>query len=168
MSFVAKILPFIVVAAAVSACSDVTSPTQSLAVPASSLASKGGTGGGGGGGGGGATSPVVTKPTVNVTGTFVGTTDGPDVVHTYTFSLTQASDGSVTGIASYSTATQNGFFVVAGTVSGDSLTLFDGPGTVAPGEQLVLFFTGKASSDGSQIVGNFVPAGGKPITLVKQ
>lgn len=166
MSFVVKALPFVVVAALVAACSDVSSPTQSLSVAGSPLASKGGTGGGGGGGG---TQPVVvaTPPTVNATGTWVGTTDGPDVVHTYTFSLTQTAAGTVSGVASFTTGFVNGSSLVVGTVSGDTLALYGGPGTVSAGAQLTPYYRGIVSSNTARLDGSFV-VGGSPLRLFKQ
>jgi hypothetical protein len=168
MSF-AKALSFVVVAAVVSACSDVSAPTQVSPAPASALASKGGSGGGGGGGGGGGSAqPVVTSaPTVNTTGTWIGTTDGPDVIHTYTFTLTQDGSGMVSGVAAMRTATQNSFALVIGTVNADTLTLYMGPGTVSPGAQLSLYFRGIVSARSSRLDGGFI-SGGSPLTLYKQ
>ena len=171
MSFAHRISPVAVVAATLfAACSDVSSPTEASPSPASALASKGGSGGGGGGGGGGSGSVqlvVTTPPTVNATGTFVGTTDGPDVIHTYTFTLTQTDAGMVSGVAAMRTATQNGFAVVSGTVNGDTLTLYMGPGTVSPGAQLVAYYRGIVSSGSTRIDGGFF-SGGSPLTLYKQ
>src|SRR5215831_20522069 len=134
MSFVAKVLRFPVVAAALlAACSDGSSPTQVFSVPASGLASKGGTGAGGGGGGGGGGEGgggtqlvVTTPPTVNATGTWFGTTDGPDVTHTYTYALNQTGGGIVNGVGTtvtpFITVTES----VVGTVNGDTLMLYAG------------------------------------------
>jgi hypothetical protein len=171
MSFIAKVLPFVTIAALITACSDVSSPTQAFSAPESARASKGGTavGGGGGGGGGGAGTPIVvaTPPTVNATGTWVGTTDGPDVTHTYTFFLTQTAAGTVSGSAAMKTPFETGFWLVVGTVHGDTLSLSEGPGTVSPGSQLLPFYRGIIQSGGSRLAGGFL-VGGSPLTLFKQ
>jgi hypothetical protein len=163
MSVIAKVLPFAAIAALITACSDVSSPTQAFSAAPSALASKGGTGGGGGGGGG--TPPVVaTPPTVNATGTWVGTTDGPDVTHTYTFTLTQTDAGTVSGGVSMKTLFETGSWLVVGTVHGDTLLLSDGPGTVVSGSQLVPFYRGIIGGGGSRLPGVFLAAGGSPLT----
>jgi hypothetical protein len=171
MSLVAKFSPFALVAATLlAACSDISSPTQSISAPASASASKGGTGGGGGGGGGSAGAPqlvVTTPPTVNATGTWIGTTDGPDIIHTYTFTLTQTAAGTVSGVSAMRTAFTNGFALVVGTVNGDTLTLYAGPGTVCSSCQLSPYYSGIISAVGSRLDGSFF-SGGSPLTLLKQ
>jgi hypothetical protein len=169
MSFAVKVLPLAVVATAlIAACSDVSSPNSAISVNGSAVASKGGSGGGGGNGGGTTTQPVLTTPaTVNVTGKWVATTDGPDILHTYTYLLTQASAGTVSGTMSWVAGGSNGFALVTGTVNGDTLALYEGPGTVCAGCQLTPTFRGIVSSNGSRIDGSFM-VGGSPLRFIKQ
>lgn len=169
MSVVARLVPFVVVAAAlVAACSDATSPTQAMSASASLSASKGGGGVGGGGGGAiGVTQLVVTTaPTANSTGTWVGTSDGPDVPHTYTFSLKQSGAGMVSGSGTMATATLNAAYAIVGTVNGDTLMLY--VGTPCGSCTLSPIYRGLVSASGSQIAGNFVNGGVSPVTLFKQ
>ena len=167
MSF-AKVLPFAAFAAALlTACSDVSAPTQTLSAPESSLARKGGSGGGGVDATV-TTSPLVvtTAPKVNVTGTWTAHTDGPDIPHTYTYTLTQTAEGLVSGVA-VGEGFGTSFALVAGTVNGDVLTLYSGAGTVCTGCQLVRFFVGTVASDGSRFEGNF-DVGGSRLFFFKQ
>ncbi len=84
MSLGARVLPFFLIAALlVAACADAPSPTQVSVDPASPIASKG-SGGGGGGGGGSTTLVITTAPTADASGTWTGTSDGPDITHTTT------------------------------------------------------------------------------------
>jgi hypothetical protein len=73
----------------------------------------------------------------------------------------------VSGAASMTTPFQTAAWLVAGTVNGDTLMLYEGPGTVCSTCQLSLFFRGIIASGGSQLSGGFV-SGGSPITLLKQ
>jgi hypothetical protein len=148
------------------ACGTTDGPTALAPRPAAPLSSKGGTGGGGGGGG----TPLVvtTPPTVNATGTWVGTSDGPDVTHTYTFRLTQTAAGLVSGTGSMTTPFQSAAYTVAGTVNGDTLTLYTGPGTVSSGGSLSPLYRGVVSADGSLVDGRFLNGGVSPVTLFRQ
>ncbi|HEV7994526.1 MAG TPA: hypothetical protein VGP25_22075 [Gemmatimonadaceae bacterium] len=105
---------------------------------------------------------------MNATGTWVGTTDGPDVTHTYTFFLTQSGKGTVSGSVSMKTPFETGAWLVIGTVNADTLMLYDGPGTVSAGAQLSPFYRGIVSSSSSRIAGEFLAAGGSPVILLKQ
>lgn len=168
MSSVARILPLAVVAAAlIAACSDVSAPTGTMPAPGTALASRGGGGSGGGGGGGGGTVLVVTAPpTVNATGTWIGTSDGPDVTHTYTFTLTQTDAGMVNGLGSSVTPFVTASYSVVGTVNGDTLMLYTG--TVCSSCTLNPLYRGIVSSDGARVDGAFVNGGVSPVTLFKQ
>ena len=164
MSFVAKVLPFAVVAAGlVSACSDVSSPSQAFSVPTSSMAKKGG----GGGGGESVTQLVVaTPPTANVTGRWVGTDDRNDAVYTYTYTLTQTDEGIVSGVGITATPTMTATASIVGTVNGDTLML--AVGSVSCGSCTITpIYRGIISSDALRVNGSFL-SGGSPVTLVKQ
>jgi len=169
MSFAVKVLPLsLLVATFAAACSDVSSPTQSAA-PTAGLASKGsgsGSGSGSNGGGSGTQLVVTTPPTVNSTGTWVGTTDGPDVAHTYTYVLSQTGAGIVSGtgkiVTPFTTVTE----LVAGTVNGDTLMLY--AGTVCGSCTLNPLYKGIVSSSSTRIDGSFVQGGVSPLTLFKQ
>ena len=167
MSFVFKALPVLAVAAAfASACSDVSSPTQASSVPMEAAASKGS---GGGGGGGGSSTPqlvITTAPTVNTTGTWTGTTDGPDVVHNYVYNLTQTSAGMVSGIGTVTTPFTKVQYTVVGTVNGDTLMLYTG--MVCSGCTLNPLYKGLVSYNSSRIDGQFLNGGVSPLTLFKQ
>lgn len=170
MSFTAKALPVsILVVALVSACSEVSSPTQILSSPTLASASKGSGSGGGSssGGGSGSTQLVITTPpTVNTTATWIGTTDGPDVTHTYTYVLSQTSAGMVNGtgkvVTPFTTVTE----LVTGTVNGDTLMLYSG--TVCGSCTLNPLYRGIVSSSSTQIDGSFIQGGVSPLTLFKQ
>ena len=170
MSSIPKVLPLAVLAAALlAACADVSSPTQPSAAATRPLASKGsGSGGGGGGGGGGSTTQLVvtTPPTVNATGTWVGTSDGPDVAHTYTFRLQQTGAGMVSGTGTTVTPFMTASYALVGTVNGDTLMLY--VGTVCSGCALTPTYRGIVASDASRIDGNFLNGGVSPVTLFKQ
>lgn len=168
MSFAARVLPLAVVAAALAAaCSDVPSPTQATRRPVSALASKGSSGGGGGGGTTGSTQLVVTTPpTVNASGTWVGTSDGPDVTHTYTFKLNQSNEGMVSGSGSMVTPFITSSYTVVGTVNGDTLMLY--VGTTCTSCTLSPLYRGIVSSSGTRIDGEFLNGGVSPVTLFKQ
>ena len=99
-----------------------STPPPTFFAPASALASKGS----GGGGGGGTQLVVTTPPTVDATGTWVGTTDGPDVTHTYTYTLNQTAAGIVSGVGTIVTPFTTVTELVAGTVNGDTLMLYAG------------------------------------------
>ena len=173
MSFSVNALPLTLLAAAFAvACADVSSPTQSVA-PTAGLASKGsgsgGTSGGGGSNGGssGGTQLVVTTPpTVNTTGTWMGTTDGPDVTHTYTYTLSQNGAGIVSGVGTIVTPFTTVTELVAGTVSGDTLMLY--VGTVCGSCTLNPLYRGIVSSNSTRVDGSFVQGGVSPLTLFKQ
>lgn len=167
MPLAARVLPFVVVAAVfVAACSDATSPTQATARAGSSLASKGSGSGGGGGGTGGTLLVVTTPPTVNASGTWVGTSDGPDVTHTYTFKLNQSNDGMVSGSGSTVTPFITSSYNVVGTVNGDTLMLY--VGTLCSTCTLSPLYRGIVASSGTQIDGDFLNGGVSPVTLFKQ
>jgi hypothetical protein len=164
----AKVLPFAVAAAALlAACSDVSSPTQASSIPASPLARKGGVGGGGGAGGGGGTQLIVTTPpTANATGTWVGTSDGPDIRHTYTFTLDQTGAGMVSGAGTVLTPFTTVTELVVGTVNGDTLMLY--AGSVCGSCTLNPLYRGIISSSRSRVNGSFLAGGISPVTLFKQ
>src|SRR5690242_6081278 len=169
MASVSRVLPITVVAAALLvACADISSPTRAIPVSASALASKGsGSGGGGGGGGGGGTTLVVTTPpTVNATGTWIGTSDGPDVTHTYTFTLNQTDAGMVSGAGSTVTPFMTASYSVVGTVNGDTLTLYTG--IACSGCTLNPLYRGIVAADGARVDGSFLNGGVSPVTLFKQ
>jgi hypothetical protein len=167
MSSVARVLPFTVVAVALAAaCSDGSSPTRPAAAPASTLASKGSGGGGGGGGAGGGTLLVTTPPTVNATGTWVGTSDGPDVTHTYTFTLNQTDAGMVSGAGTMETPFLSASYLVRGTVNGDTLRLYTG--TDCSSCTLNPLYRGIVSADGSRVDGEFLNGGVSPVTLFRR
>lgn len=165
-----KVLPFAVLAVALlTACSDVPAPTQQASFPAPPAASKGsGSGGGSGGGGGGSATQLVvtTAPTVNATGKWIGTSDGPDVTHTYTFTLQQTSDGMVSGTGTTATPFMNSAYSVVGTVNGDTLMLYTG--TVCSSCTLNPLYRGTVSSDTSRVDGSFLNGGVSPVTLFRQ
>jgi len=167
-SFVARVLPLALVAAAfVTACSDVSSPTEALSVPASALARKG-AGGGGGGNGGSVGTPLVvtTPPTVDVTGTWVTTFDGGDVVSTAAYTIKQTADGIVTGSGVFhNTGGTTGSELLVGTVNGDTLTLYIGiiPCSCTPAP----LYQGIVSSNGLRVDGAFF-TNGSPVVLNKQ
>jgi hypothetical protein len=167
MSFASKVLPFAVAAAAlISACSDASYPTQALSAPDASLAKKG-SGSGGGDASGGMPLVVTTPPTANATGTWKGTTDGPDITHNYTYTLTQTSTGIVTGSGFITTPFTTVSEAVVGTVNGDTLTL--AVGTLSCSTcTFTPFFRGIISYGDSQIDGKFLNGGVSPITLYKQ
>lgn len=164
MSLVSRVLPFAVAAAALAAaCTDVA-PTQAVPRPASPLASKGS---GGGGGGGGTTQLVVTTPpTVDATGTWVGTSDGPDVTHTYSFTLMQTTTGLVSGAGTSVTPFVTASYSVVGTVNGDTLMLYTG--TVCSSCTLNPLYRGIVAADGSRVDASFLNGGVSPVTLFKQ
>lgn len=171
MSSLTKVLPLAIVAAVLlAACSDVPSPTEGTSTPSSLLASKGsGSSGGGGGGGGGGSSTqlvVTTPPTVNTTGTWVGTSDGPDVTHTYTFILQQTGAGMVSGTGTMATPFLNSAYSVVGTVNGDTLMLYTG--TVCGTCTLNPLYRGIVSADTSRVDGSFLNGGVSPVTLFRQ
>jgi hypothetical protein len=111
---------------------------------------------------------VTTPPTVNATGTWAGTSDGPDVTHTYTFWLTQTAAGMVSGTGSMTTPFQTAAYTVAGTVNGDTLTLYTGAGTVSSGGTLNPLYRGIVSASGALVDGQFLNGGVSPVTLFKQ
>jgi hypothetical protein len=166
MSFATKVLPIVILASALAACSDVAAPNQTFSAPTGALASKGGSGGGGGGGGSKTDTTVqlvvTTPPTVDATGTWVATDDGHDAVHTYTFTLTQTADGMVSGSILDTTPNTYAFELVVGTVNGNTLALYAGAGTVSPGAQLIAVYRGTISSDNSRIDGSFVGSSVSP------
>jgi len=173
MSFTSKVLSFALLSAALAAaCSDASSPTQAFSASAAPLASKGGTGGsgggGGGGGGGGSVTQLVvnTPPTVDATGTWIGTTDGPDVTHTYTFTLTQTGAGIVSGVTTSVTPFVITTASVVGTVNGDTLMLY--VGTLCGSCTLTPSYRGMISQTNSQMSGTFLSGGVSPLTLFKQ
>jgi hypothetical protein len=167
MPSVAGFLPFTVVAVALlAACSDVSSTTRPMPVSASALASKGSGSGGGGGGGGGTLLVVTTPPTVSATGTWVGTSDGPDVTHTYTFTLSQTDAGMVSGAGTTVTPFMTASYQVVGTVNGDTLMLYTGMNCSSCA--LNPLYRGIVSADGSRVDGNFLNGGVSPVTLFKQ
>lgn len=109
---------------------------------------------------------MTTPPTANATGTWVGTTDGPDVTHNYTYTLTQTSAGMVSGSASVVTPFTTVSYLVAGTVNGDTLMLYTG--IVCGGCTLNPLYRGIISNGGSQVNGSFLNGGVSPLTLFKQ
>ena len=166
MPLAARFLPFALVAATLAAaCSDVASPTQAVSRPASALASKGSGSGGGGGSIGSTQLVVTTPPTVNASGAWVGTSDGPDVTHTYTFKLNQSNEGIVSGSGSTVTPFVTSSYSVVGTVNGDTLMLY--VGTICSSCTLSPLYRGIASS-GMQIDGDFLNGGISPVTLFEQ
>ena len=171
MSFATKALPF-AIAALVAACSDVSSPKQ-IARSGSASTSKGSGGGtSGGGSGGGSTSGsttqlvVTTPPSANVTGTWLGTSDGPDVTHNYRFVLSQTTAGIVSGQGTTTTPFTTVQESVVGTVNGDTLMLY--VGTLSCSCTLSPLYRGIVSPAGSQIDGSFLNGGVSPVTLFKQ
>jgi hypothetical protein len=166
MSFVAKALPFAVFAALLTACSDVSAPNQTLSAPQSSLAKKSGSTDGRGNSDPveETVSPLVvtTAPKVNVTGTWIANTDGPDVPHKYTYTLTQSAEGLVSGVA-IGEGVGTSFALVVGTVNGTELKLYAGAGTVCTGCQLILYYQGTVSSNGSRFEGAFKTHGERVI-----
>lgn len=161
-----KVLPLALVATAlVAACADVSSPTEVFPERASPLASKG-SGGGGSGGTGSTQLLVTTPPTVNVTGTWVGTSDGPDITHTYTYALQQTSAGIVSGLGTTSTPFMTAQSSVVGTVNGDTLMLYTG--VVCSSCTLSPLYRGIVSSDGARVDGKFLNGGVSPVTLYRQ
>ena len=109
---------------------------------------------------------MTTPPTVDATGTWVGTSDGPDVTHTYTFTLQQTSGGMVSGTGTTVTPFMNSAYSVVGTVNGDTLMLY--VGTVCSSCTLTPSYRGIVSSDGSRVDGTFLNGGVAPVTLFKQ
>lgn len=167
MSPASRFLPFAAVVALLVACSDASSPTQVVSDPGSPMASKGsGSGGGGGGGGGSAQLVITTPPTVDATGTFVGTSDGPDITHSYTFRLKQASDGIVSGTGTTTTPFMTAAYTMVGTVNGDTLMLYVG-GTCGSCT-LTPTYRGIVAPDGSIVDGKFLNGGVSPVTLYRQ
>jgi hypothetical protein len=164
-----KVLSFALAAAALlAACSDASSPTRAVSSPSSPVASKGAGGGGGGGGGtvGGTQLVVTTPPTVNASGKWTGTSDGPDVTHTYTFTLNQTGAGMVSGTGTMATPFQNAAYSVVGTVNGDTLMLY--VGVVCGTCTLTPTYRGIVSASGTRVDGNFLNGGVSPVTLFKQ
>ena len=167
MPFAARVLPFAVIAAAlVAACSDVPSPTQVTRPPVSAVASKGSGGGGGGGTTGSTQLVVTTPPTVNASGTWVGTSDGPDVTHTYSFRLTQSNEGMVSGSGSTVTPFITSSYTVVGTVNGDTLMLY--VDTTCTSCTLSPLYRGIVASSGTRVDGDFLNGGVSPVTLFRQ
>lgn len=160
MSFNIKALPFAVVAfAMVSACSDIPSSVTAASGPAP-RASKGGSG---------KETPklvVTTPPTVNTTGTWTGTTDGPDITHNYVYNLTQTSAGMVSGVGTVTTPFTTVQYLVTGTVNGDTLMLYTG--IACSGCTLNPLYRGLVSYNSTRIDGQFVNGGVSPLTLFKQ
>jgi hypothetical protein len=103
---------------------------------------------------------------VNATGTWVGTTDGPDVTHTYTFALNQTGGGIVSGVGTTVTPFITVTGSVVGTVNGDTLMLYDG--IVCGSCTLVPLYRGIISSSAAQVNGSFLSGGVSPLTLFKQ
>jgi hypothetical protein len=171
MSFVSKALPLAIAAAALAACSDISSPTQTFSAPAAPLARKGGDNGGGGGGGkdGNVTGLVVTTPpNSDVTGTWTAVEDGNDAIHYYTYTLRMTSEGIVSGSGVMKTATTTASYLIAGTVNGDTLALYVGPGTVCGSCELTPLYRGILASHGTRVEGTFVQGSGSPVTFYKQ
>ncbi len=166
MASVSRVLPIAAAAAALLvACADISAPTRVIPVSASALASKG-SGGGGGGGGGGTTLVVTTPPTANAAGTWIGTTDGPDVTHTYTFTLNQTDAGMVSGAGSTVTPFMTASYSVVGTVNGDTLMLYTG--IACNGCTPNPLYRGIVAADGARVDGSFLNGGVSPVTLFKQ
>ncbi|HEY4307674.1 MAG TPA: hypothetical protein VGM82_24580 [Gemmatimonadaceae bacterium] len=175
MSLIRSVLPIAFVAGAfITACSDARNPAQPQSAPAAALAAKGGLGGGGGAGGGGGNGGggngnqlvVTTPPTANISGTWVGTTDGPDVVHNYTYTLSQTGAGIVSGTGLITTPFTTVTELVAGTVNGDTLMLYSG--VVCGSCTLNPLYRGIISSGASQVNGSFIIGGVSPLTLSKR
>lgn len=169
MSF-AKAVSFAVFAAVVTACSDVSSPNQSLSAPQSSLTKKSGSTDGRGSSNPReeTVSPLVVKtpPTVDVTGTWIAVTDGPDIPHTYTWTLTQTADGYVSGVE-VGEGFGTSYTRVIGTVERDTLTLWAGAGTVVTGGQLVLSVRTVITNYGTRFETTF-PSHGERVIFYKQ
>lgn len=164
----ARILPFAVIATAlVAACSDIASPTQSVAQPGVALASEGSGSGGGGGGTASSLLVVTTPPTVTASGTWIGTSDGPDITHTYTFRLNQSNDGLVSGSGSSVTPFMTSSYSVVGTVNGDTLMLYVGTLTCSSCT-LSPLYRGIVSPGSTRIDGEFLNGGVSPVTLYRQ
>lgn len=100
-------------------------------------------------------------PTVDATGTWVGTTDGPDVTHTCTYTLNQSSGGIVSGAGTITTPFTTVSELVVGTVNGDTLMLY--AGTVCGSCTLNPLYRGIISSSGSRVDGSFILGGVSPI-----
>ncbi|HEY0995863.1 MAG TPA: hypothetical protein VGD77_07730 [Gemmatimonadaceae bacterium] len=167
MSRVARVLPLAVVAALVAACADLSAPTQVLTAVDAPMASKGSSGGGGGGGGGGGTTLVVTTPpTVDATGAWAGSSDGPDIAHTYTLTLRQTGAGMVSGTGTTATPFMNAAYLVVGTVNGDTLMLYTG--STCASCTLAPLYRGIVSANGSRVDGTFLNGGVSPVTFYRQ
>lgn len=170
MSFVSKALPLAIAAAALAACSDISSPTQTSSAPTAPLARKGGDNGGGGGGKESNVTALVvtTPPNSDVTGTWTAVEDGNDAIHYYTYTLRMTSEGIVSGSGVMKTATTTASYLVAGTVNGDTLALYVGPGTVCNTCELTPLYRGILFYRGTRVEGTFVQSSGSPVTFYKQ